>query len=53
MGAFDYPTVDVIREVLLELCEYTSDVDGTKITGTVDDVAAKIDQRLRAQGYMR
>lgn len=55
MSAFDYLTVDVIREVLVEegwVCSHTND-DGPAIVVNVDDVAGKIDQRLRSQGYLR
>lgn len=57
MGAFDYPTVDAIREVLGEEgweCAHTQS-DGTPcvLLIDIDDVAEKIDQRLRSQGYLR
>ena len=57
MGAFDYPTVDVIREVLGEEgweCTHTqSEGAPCVLLIDIDDVAEKIDQRLRSQGYLR
>lgn len=55
MGAFDYPTVDVIREVLWEEGWTPSGKTESETVLCVDteDVAEKIDQRLRSQGYLR
>lgn len=55
MGAFDYPTVDVIREVLGEEGWTPSGKteSETVLCVDIDDVAEKIDQRLRSQGYLR
>lgn len=57
MSAFEYPTVAVIREVLGEEgweCPHTqSDGAPCVLLIDIDDVAEKIDQRLRSQGYLR
>lgn len=57
MGAFDHPTVDVIREVLGEEGWWPTDQpphpDESVLMIDIDVVAEKIDQRLRSQGYMR
>jgi hypothetical protein len=55
MGAFNYPTVNEIREVLGEegWAPPGETQRETVVCVDIDDVAEKIDQRLRSQGYLR
>lgn len=57
MGAFDYPTVAEIREVLGEEGWWPTDQpphpDEAVLMIDIDAAAEAIDRRLRSQGYMR